>query len=162
MMFGAVKMTRAAARSPRHTSVSTQFLGKHSDRDSNSRMLQIKQKISAIDKVDIGIVCVSPSRGPRLRNFKIVAAVSKSRPPFHDLDMTDREVVVPAKMRAEMFVCYAPVFLVLFLIMLLFLSSIFIVSMLVLGKRGNHSRKKHSRANRSQCCESFHVKPLRS
>ena len=120
-------------------------------------MPQVKQKISAIDKVDIGIVGVSPARRPRLGNFKIVAAVSKSWPAFNDLDMTDRKVVVPAKVRAEMFVCNAAVFVVLFLIVLLFLSSILIVSMLVLGKRGNHSRKKHGRANRSDCCESFHV-----
>ena len=120
-------------------------------------MPQVKEKISAVDKVDVAIVRVSPARGPRLRDFKIVAAISKSWPPFHDLNMTDCEVVVPPKVRAKMFVCNAAVFVVLFLIVLLFLSSIFIVSMLVLRKGGNHPRKKQASANRSNGCESFHV-----
>jgi hypothetical protein len=124
-------------------------------------MPQIEQKISTVDKVDVAIVRVSPARGPGLRNFKIVAAVSEVRPASDDLDVTDREVVIVAKMGTKMFVVDSTGMLVmLVLIFSFFLSSTFVVLMLVLGKRRNHSREKYGGANRSDCCESFHVKPL--
>jgi hypothetical protein len=118
-------------------------------------VLQIKQKIPAIDEVDVTVVRVSPARGPRLRNFEIVAAVGEVGPASHDLDVTDREVVVPAEMRAKMFVVDATGMLVA----LFSLSSIFIIAVFVLGKDGDHSREKQCGTDGSNCCESFHVKP---
>jgi len=126
-------------------------------------MPEIKQKISAVDKVDVAIVRISPARGPGLRNFKIVAAVCEVRPASDDLGVTDREVVIVAKMGTKMFIVDSTgVLVMLVLIVSFFLSRTFIVLMLVLGKRRNHSREKQASTNRSNRCESFHVKPLQS
>jgi hypothetical protein len=118
-------------------------------------VLQVKQKIPAIDEVDVTVVCVSPARGPRLRNFEIVAAVGEVGPASHDLDVTDREVVFAAEMSTKMFVVDATGMLVV----PFFLSSIFIIAVVVLGKDGDHSREKQCGTDGSNCCESFHVKP---
>jgi hypothetical protein len=121
-------------------------------------VLQIKQKVSAIDEVDVAVVAVRPSSRPCVDNFKIVTAICEVRPASDDLDVTDCEVVIVAKMGTKMFVVDSTGMLVMLVLIVSFLlSSTFIVVMLVLGKGGNHSREKQASANRSNGCESFHV-----
>jgi hypothetical protein len=127
--------------------------GKHGNRDSNSGVPQVKQKVSAVDEVDVAVVRVSPACRPRLCNFEVVAAVGEVRSAAYYLDVTNREVVIVAEMGTKMFVVDSTGMLV----MLFFLSSIFIISVLVLGNDGDQSCEKQSSANGSNCCESFHV-----
>jgi hypothetical protein len=134
--------------------------GKHGYCDSNSRVPQVKQKIPAIDEVDIAVVGVSPARRPSLRYFEIVAAVGEVRSASDYLDVTDGKVVFPSKVRAKMFVVNSTGMLVaLCIIVPLFLSNFFVVSMLVLGKGGDQSPEKQPSADGSNRYESFHVRP---
>ena len=126
---------RARAQDQRQLS-----LRKHGHRYANSRMSHIEQIVSAVDKVDIAVVGVSPSTGPGLRNLKVVAAVRKSRTALYDLDVTDREVMFMPEVSTKMLVRNTTVLFVAYLLVLLFLPGFFMfVAMLVLGKDGNHS-----------------------
>lgn len=121
-------------------------------------MPQVKQEIPTVDEVDIAVVGVSPARGPRLGYFEIVAAVGEVGSACHYFDVTDREMVIPAEMRAKMLVVDSTgMVIALYIIVLFFLSNFFVVSMLVLGKGGDQSREKQPSADGSNCCESFHV-----
>jgi hypothetical protein len=134
--------------------------GKHGYCDANSGVPQIKQKVSPVDEVDIAVVRVSPARWPRLRDFEIVAAVGEVRSASDYFDVTNCEMVFPAKMSAKMFVVDSTgMFVALYIIVPLFLSNFFVVSMLVLGKGGDQSPEKQPSTNSSNRCESFHVKP---
>lgn len=123
-------------------------------------MSQIKQIISAVDKVDVTVVGVSPSPGPGLGSLKVVAAVRKSRTALYDFDVTDREVMFMPEMSAKMLIGNTTGMLfVTFLLVLLFPLDIFvIVAMIVLGKEGDHSCEQYRRRNGARRGESFHVK----
>jgi hypothetical protein len=121
---------------------------------------QVKQKVSAVDEVDIAVVGVSPARRPRLRYFEIVAAVGEVRSAFHHFDVTNREMVIPAEMCAKMFVVDSTrMFVALYVIVPLFLSNFFVIAVLVLGNDRGHSCEKQSSADGSNRYESFHVGP---
>ena len=129
---------RMHGRAPR-TNVNLS-LRKHGHRYANSRMSHIEQIVSAVDKIDVAVVGVSPSTGPRLRNLKVVAAVRKSRTALYDLDVTDREVMFMPEVSTKMLVRNTTVLFVTYLLVLLFLPGFFMfVAMLVLGKDRNHS-----------------------
>jgi hypothetical protein len=132
-----------------------QCLWKNGNGDPNPGVAQVEKKVLAIDIVDVAVVGVGPAGGPGLRNFKIVATVSEMRTAAHDLDMADCEVVVPAKVGAEVFVGNAASFLVVPFFLADFF--VFVISMLVLGDRGNHPREKDACANCSNGCEFLHV-----
>jgi hypothetical protein len=126
-------------------------------------MSQIKQIVSAVDKVDVTVVGVSPSPGPGLGNLKVVAAVRKSRTALYDLDVTDREVMFMPEMSAKMLIrnTTGMLFVTFLLVLLLPLDIFVIVAMIVLGKEWDHSCEQHRRTNGARRGESFHVKTSR-
>src|ERR1700683_4414921 len=96
----------------------------------------MNQIISAVNEVDVGIVVVRPSMRPCVHNFEVVAAVGEMRPASENGDVPDGEMVVVAKMRAEVFVINAaPCFCVLLVV--LFLPRLIVMLVVVLGISGH-------------------------
>jgi hypothetical protein len=102
----------------------------------------VEQKVPAIDKLDVGVVVVRPSARPCLRDFEVVAAIGKSRTPFHYVYVPDRKMMFAPEMLPEMFFRNPVVFssfLVLATLIMpslvpLFFSLVFpLVTMFVLG-----------------------------
>ena len=94
----------AARAKPNFNNRPRAFLRKHRHRNPNSRMPQIKHIVSAVDEVDVAVICVGPPTWPWLGNLKIVTTVREMGPAFHYFDVTNREVVFAAKMCTEMFI----------------------------------------------------------
>jgi hypothetical protein len=63
---------------------------------------QVVEKISAIDVINVDIIVVRPSVRPRLRDFKVVPAVSEVRPAADHGYVADSKMMVMTEMRAEM------------------------------------------------------------
>ncbi len=76
--------------------------------------------------------------------------------------VADGEVVLPAEVRSEVLVLNAAyVFLALLLVLIVpfFVSNLFFVPVLLLGKSRNHSSQQERGTNSADCCESLHDEP---
>lgn len=94
-------------------------------------MPHVEQVVTAIDKIDVAIIRVTPSRWPRLRKREIVSTISESPFAADHGDVTNRKVVVPAKPLAKVFIgdaALGDVFVAFFctLIVMLFLPNLFV------------------------------------
>jgi len=113
--------TGPAARAQSNPEVSL----KHRNRDPNSRVPQVKKKISAIDEVDVAVVVVGPSPRPRINDLEIVAAVCEVRTASDNSHVPDGEMMIVSEMLTEMrIVDPAHVFVMAHLIMVLFLPGV--------------------------------------
>jgi hypothetical protein len=121
-------------------------------------MSQVKKKISAIDKVDVAVVVVGPSAGPRLRDFKVVAAVGKMRPAFDDRYVPDGEVMIVSEVLTEMRVIDPAHMLVVprFFVMLFLLGIAMLVSVFILGHGGHRRPQNKGSTDPSDYCQSLH------
>jgi hypothetical protein len=125
-------------------------------------MPQIKQKVSAIDKVDVAVVVVRPSMRPGVHNFKVIAAVTEVRPASDNRHVTDGEMVIVAKMLAEMFIVDAAMLFAPFLVIMpFFLPRVIapLISVLILAESGHRRSQQKRNTDAASYQQSLHSDP---
>jgi hypothetical protein len=116
---GRVSADRATAHEGLNSS------GHHGDSDPHSWVPRIKQKIPALDEIDIAVVGVGPSSRPGLSDFESVPAVPKARMACHHSHVADSKVVLASKVGAKMFIRNSPMLGVsLFMSNMLFMGHV--------------------------------------
>jgi hypothetical protein len=119
-------------------------LGQHSYGHSYSRMPVVKQVVSAVDEVDVGVVVVRPSVRPCLHDFEVVSAVGEARTTFYHVHVADCEVMFASEALAEMFIRNPVLFpsFCMFAVLILPDFAMFFFSLVAVLILGNRSHRR--------------------
>jgi hypothetical protein len=148
-------------------------------------MPHIKQKVLAIDKINVAGIGIRPAGGPSLPNLETVATIQEARVACHDGHVLDGKVMLTPEvlvkmcignapdlssplgmgnmlfMRHVLLVGNVPLFGVPFFMRLvpLFLVDLFsfFVFVVVLGRSRNCTCQEERRRNSNDDCESLHI-----